>query len=83
MMNAVGGQPFFPPLERVQIEPVAGTDPTAYGRHLSRWDCRSLQQVIIEQAIVDTIHYTTVARILASARMATASQSLLADGHHR
>jgi hypothetical protein len=69
MKNGVGGQPFFPPLERVQIERVACTDPTASGLHLTRWGCRSLQQVVIEQAIVDTIHYTTVARILASASL--------------
>ena len=65
MRNAVSGPPFFPPLERVRIERVACTDPSAYGLHLTRWDCRTLQQVVIEQAIVDTIHYTTVARILA------------------
>ncbi len=69
MRNAVGGPPFFPPLERVRIERVACTDPSAYGLHLPRWDCRTLQQVVIEQAIVDTIHYTTVARILASASL--------------
>lgn len=60
---------FFPPLQRVGIERVACTDPGAYGLELSRWDCRSLQQVVIEQAIVDRIHYTTVARILSSASL--------------
>jgi len=40
-----------------------------YGLNLSRWDCRSLQQVVVEQAIVDSIHYTTVARLLASASL--------------
>jgi hypothetical protein len=65
----VGGQQLFPPLQRAQIERAACTDPTAYGLHLTRWDCRTLQQVVIEQAIVDTIHYTTVARILASASL--------------
>lgn len=69
MKNAVGGQLFFPPLERVQIERVACVDPAAYGLHLTRWDCRTLQQVVIEQAIVDAIHYTTVARILAAASL--------------
>jgi len=69
MTNAAGGHPVFPPLERVRIERVACTDPTAYGLHLTRWDCRTLQQVVIERAIVDTIHYTTVARILASASL--------------
>ena len=65
----MGGHPSFPPLERVQITRVACTDPDTYGLHLTRWDCRSLQQVVIEQAIVDSIHYTTVARILASASL--------------
>src|SRR5438128_9003438 len=69
MKNAVGGRPLFPPLERVEIERVACTDPSAYGRHLTRWDCRSLQQVVIEQAIVETIHYTTVARLLQAASL--------------
>jgi hypothetical protein len=67
--NAAGGLPFFPPLERVQIERVACTEPAAYGLHLNRWDCRTLQQVVIEQAIVGTIHYTTIARILAEASL--------------
>lgn len=48
---------------------MACTDPQAYGLHLTRWDCRTLQQVVIEQAIVERIHYTTVARILASASL--------------
>jgi hypothetical protein len=69
MRNVVGGRPFFPPLERVGIERVACTDPGACGRHITRWDCRTLQQVVIEQAIVETIHYTTVARILVSASL--------------
>jgi len=60
---------FFSPLERTWIERIACTEPSAYGRNLSRWDCRSLQQVIVEQAIVDSIHYTTVARILSSASL--------------
>lgn len=69
MRSAAGGRAPFPPLERVQIERVACTDPAAYGLHLARWDCRSLQQVVVEQAIVDSIHYTTVARILAAASL--------------
>jgi hypothetical protein len=69
MKNVAGARPVFPPLERAQIERVACTEPAEYGLELTRWDCRSLQQVVIEQAIVDTIHYTTVARILASASL--------------
>jgi hypothetical protein len=36
-------------------------------RHVTRWDCCTLQQVVVEQAMVESIHYTTVARILAAA----------------
>ena len=69
MPLAVAGRPFFPPLERVQIERMACTDPEAYGLHLTHWDCRSLAQMVVEEIIVDSIHYTTVARILAAASL--------------
>src|SRR3989442_9227205 len=46
------------------IERVACTEPAAYGVHVTRWDCRTLQQVVVEQAMVESIHYTTVARLL-------------------
>lgn len=46
---------------------MACTEPAAYGLHVTGWDCRTLRQVVIEQAVVETIHYTTVARILAAA----------------
>jgi len=60
---------FFPPLQRVAIERMACAAPQAYGVHVSRWDCRTLQQVVVEQAIVDSIHYTRVAHILAQASL--------------
>ena len=69
MLNAVGDHHCFPPLQRVQITRLACADPTSYGLNLTRWDCRSLQQVVIEEALVDEIHYTTVARILAAASL--------------
>jgi hypothetical protein len=69
MRSAVDVRWFFPPLERVQIERMACTEPAAYGLHLTHWDCRSLQQCVIEQGVVDTIHYTTVAQILAEASL--------------
>jgi hypothetical protein len=37
--------------------------------HLTHWDCRSLTQVVVEQAGVASIHYTTVARIVAAASL--------------
>jgi hypothetical protein len=69
MRSAVDARSFFPPLERVQIERMAWTDPAAYGLHLTPGDCRSLQPCVIEQGVVDTIHYTTVAQILAKASL--------------
>lgn len=67
LLSGAGARPFFPPLPRVLIERC--TDPIAYGLHLARWDCRRLQEVVVEQAIVGAIHYTTVARILAQASL--------------
>jgi DDE superfamily endonuclease len=69
MRNGAGVRLFFPPLQRVHIERIACTDPAAYGLHLARWDCRSLQEVVVEQALVGAIHYATVARILAQASL--------------
>ena len=62
-------RPSFPPLQRAAIERVACTDPAAYGRRLTRWDCRSLADVVVEQAVVASIHYTTVARLLRAASL--------------
>jgi hypothetical protein len=67
MPSAVGARPLFPPLPRVQIERMACTEPSAYGRHRVRGECRSLQHVVLERAVGGAIHDTTVARILAAA----------------
>ena len=48
---------------------MACTEPAAYGLRLTRWDCRSLADVIVAEAIVDSIHYTTVARLLRAASL--------------
>jgi hypothetical protein len=69
MPSGADARRFFPPLERVQIERVACTDPAAYGLHLARWDCRSRQQVVVERAIIGSMPYTTVARLLAAASL--------------
>ena len=69
MRSGVGDRWFFPPLERVQIERIACTAPAAYGLQLTHWDCRSLQQLVVEQGVVEAIHYTTVAQILAEASL--------------
>jgi hypothetical protein len=54
MRRAVGAPEFFPPLQRGASEGVACTVPHAFGRQVSRWDCRTLQQVVVEQALVDS-----------------------------
>lgn len=64
-----GRPPTLSPLQRVEIERLACTDPAAFGLHLARWDCRSLQQVVVQQAVVGSIHYTTIARLLADASL--------------
>jgi transposase len=69
MRRARGGRRFFPSLHRVLIAHMACTEPSTYGLHLPRWDCRSLQQVVEEQGGVPAIHFTTVARILAEASL--------------
>src|SRR5262249_15282852 len=69
MRRAWAGRRFFPSLQRVLLEHIACTAPGVYGLHLPRWDCRSLQQVAVEQAVAPTIHYTTVAHILAEASL--------------
>ena len=69
MPTGPAARPSFPPLQRARIERIACTDPAAYGRHLTRWDCRSLADVIVERAVVESIHYTTVARLLRTASL--------------
>jgi hypothetical protein len=69
MPSGAGAQPFFPPRARVPIEHRAGTDPAAEGGHLARWDCRRWPPVVVEPAVVDAIHATTGARIVATARL--------------
>jgi DDE superfamily endonuclease len=69
IFSEADARPFFPPIECVAIERVACTEPSAYGLEITRWDCRTLQQIVIEEAIIDSIHYTTVARLLAEASL--------------
>jgi homeodomain-containing protein len=64
-----GRPPVFSPTAAVQIERVACTDPPAYGLRLARWDCRSLQDVVVERAVGGSIHDTPLARILAAASL--------------
>jgi hypothetical protein len=69
MRPGAGGPEVFPSRHRVAIEHRACTAPAAYGLHLPRWDCRRLQQVVVEQAVVSSIPYPTVAHILAEASL--------------
>ena len=69
LLPAADAPEAFPPLQRVAIEHVACTAPQAYGLHVARGECRSLQQVVVEQALLDSIHYTTVAHMLAAASL--------------
>jgi hypothetical protein len=66
---AAGDHPFFPPLDRALIERVACAAPEAYELEVTRWDCRTLQKVVVAQTIVGAIHYTTVARFLQGASL--------------
>lgn len=59
----------FPPLARVRIENLACSKPAEHGLSLTHWSARTLQREITRQEILDTIHYTTVARILAAASL--------------
>jgi hypothetical protein len=59
----------FPPLERARIENLACTKPGDHGLCLTHWSARTLQREVGKQEIRDAIHYTTVARILATASL--------------
>ena len=48
---------------------MACTEPAVFGRRLTHWDCRSLAEVVVAEGIVDSIHYTTVARLLRAASL--------------
>jgi DDE superfamily endonuclease len=69
MLPAPDAHGRFPPLERVRIENLACTWPAAHGLALTHWASRTLQQEVIRQEICASIHYTTVARILAAASL--------------
>lgn len=60
---------FFPPLQRVAIDRVACPAPDAYGLQVSRWEWRALPQVVVEHALVEPSHSTTVAPMLAHASL--------------
>jgi hypothetical protein len=59
----------FPPLQRARIENLACTKPAEHGLSLTHWSARTLQREVERQEILGAIHYTTVARILATASL--------------
>lgn len=69
MPHVPAGNAGFPPLERVRLENLACTTPADHGLELTHWSVRSLQQVAVEQAVIPTVHYTTVAVILRTAEL--------------
>jgi hypothetical protein len=69
ILRALGDRRFFPRLEGGQIDRIACTDPTADGLHLARWDCRTRRDVVVERAVVGSMHEPTVARTLAAASL--------------
>ena len=69
MRHDPAGHAGFPPLERARIENLACTQPSDHGLSLTHWSARTLQQEVTKQEILDTIHFRTVARILAAASL--------------
>jgi hypothetical protein len=73
-------RPSVLPLQRAEIERVACTAPATYGRRLTRWDCRRLADVVVEQAVVDSIHYMIRRPAAAGREPPAAMEPLLEDG---
>jgi hypothetical protein len=59
----------FPPLERVEIEPLAGCDPAGLGLSLTHWSARSLARIADERGIRSRIAHSTVSLILRQAAL--------------
>lgn len=53
----------------MRIENLACTKPADHGLSLTHWSARTLREEVTKQEILDTIHYKTVARILAAASL--------------
>jgi hypothetical protein len=64
MHHGQGDRGYFPPLARARIENLACSEPTELGLEITHWSARTLEQVVVEQEIVTSIHYTTIAIIL-------------------
>lgn len=56
----------FPPLAKAQIVELACLEPSALDLHITQWSVRTLSEVVVEQGILDSVHYSTVHLILES-----------------
>ena len=69
MRRAAGVRAFFPERERTDIEDLACQAPAQVGRELTHWSQRSLAQSAVDLAYVESIHQTSVGRILQEAHL--------------
>ena len=61
------GHGCFPPLQRVEIEPLACCEPAGIGLEMTHWSTRSLTRVAVQRGIVPPIAHSTVSLILREA----------------
>jgi len=66
MLPALVDRRSFPPLTKAQIVKLACVDPAAVGLQLTQWSVRTLAETVIEQGIIENIHYSSVHLILES-----------------
>ena len=64
MRPALADRRRFPPLARAQIVKMACVEPSAAGLHLTQWSTRTLADAVVEQGVIESIHYSTVHHIL-------------------
>src|SRR5215813_8234405 len=69
MLRGQVGHGRFPPLERVEIEPLAGCAPAGIGLQMTHGSTRSLARVAVKRGIVPGIAHSTLSLILRSASL--------------
>ena len=62
--RVAAGRVRFPPLVRAQVVELACVEPSAAGLHLTEWSVRTLQEVVVEKSLLQTVHYSTIHAIL-------------------
>jgi transposase len=60
------GRRKFPPLAKAQVVELACLEPSALNLHLTQWSVRTLSQVVVENGILESVHYSTIHLILDS-----------------